>query len=92
MDEGIGRHIVNKLKEKESLKGNQFLDLGTFHQLKLIDTIKLVSIENTFTETMILDIAPKDTKTFSDKLSKELSGKLTFICDKILVLTKYFLE
>ncbi len=28
-DDGIGIHIVNKLKEEESLKGNQFLDLGT---------------------------------------------------------------
>ena len=140
-DEGIGIHIVNKLKEEESLKGNQFLDLGTssmdigyylnndiarmviidciksdddepgtlfkmglddlvskkkenfsLHQLKLIDTIKLVSIENTFPETMILGIVPKDTKTFSDKLSKELTGRLTFVYDKILELIKDFLE
>ena len=140
-DDGIGIHIVNKLKEEESLKGNQFLDLGTssmdigyylnndiarmviidciksdddepgtlfkmglddlvskkkenfsLHQLKLIDTIKLVSIENTFPDTMILGIVPKDTKTFSDKLSKELTGRLTFIYDKILELTKNFLE
>ena len=140
-DDGIGIHIVNKLKEEESLKGNQFLDLGTssmdigyylnndiarmviidciksdddepgtlfkmglddlvskkkenfsLHQIKLIDTIKLVSIENTFPETMILGIVPKDTKTFSDKLSKELTGRLTFIYDKILKFTKDFLE
>ena len=140
-DDGIGIHIVNKLKVEESLKGNQFLDLGTssmdigyylnndiarmviidciksdddepgtlfkmglddlvskkkenfsLHQLKLIDTIKLVSIENTFPETMILGIVPKDTKTFSDKLSKELTGRLTFIYDKILELIKDFLE
>ena len=140
-DDGIGIHIVNKLKEEESLKGNQFLDLGTssmdigyylnndiarmviidciksdddepgtlfkmglddlvskkkenfsLHQLKLIDTIKLISIENTFPETMILGIVPKDTKTFSDKLSKELTGRLTFVYDKILELTKNFLE
>lgn len=140
-DDGIGIHIVNKLKEEESLKGNQFLDLGTssmdigyylnndiarmviidciksdddepgtlfkmglddlvskkkenfsLHQIKLIDTIKLVSIENTFPETMILGIVPKDTKTFSDKLSKELTGRLTFIYDKILELIKDFLE
>ena len=140
-DDGIGIHIVNKLKEEESLKGNQFLDLGTssmdigyylnndiarmviidciksdddepgtlfkmglddlvskkkenfsLHQLKLIDTIKLVSIENTFPETMILGIVPKDTKTFSDKLSKELTGRLTFVYDKILELIKDFLE
>ena len=140
-DDGIGIHIVNKLKEEESLKGNQFLDLGTssmdigyylnndivkmviidciksdddepgtlfkmglddlvskkkenfsLHQIKLIDTIKLVSIENTFPETMILGMVPKDTKTFSDKLSKELTGRLTFVYDKILKLTKDFLE
>ena len=140
-DDGIGIHIVNKLKEEESLKGNQFLDLGTssmdigyylnndiarmviidciksdddepgtlfkmglddlvskkkenfsLHQIKLIDTIKLVSIENTFPETMILGIVPKDTKTFSDKLSKELTGRLTSVYDKILELIKDFLE
>jgi hydrogenase maturation protease len=28
-DDGIGIHIINKLKEEESLNGNQFLDLGT---------------------------------------------------------------
>ena len=28
-DDGIGIHILRKLKDEESLKGNQFLDLGT---------------------------------------------------------------
>ena len=139
-DDGIGIHLINKLKEEECLKGNQFLDLGTssmdiayylnddiarmviidciksddepgtlfkmglddlvskkkenfsLHQLKFIDSIKLVSIENTFPETMILGIVPKDTKTFSDKLSKELIDRLPFVYDKILELIKDFLE
>jgi hypothetical protein len=41
---------------------------------------------------MIIGIVPKDTKTFSDKLSKELTGKLTLVYDKILKLIKDFLE
>ncbi len=41
---------------------------------------------------MILGIVPKDTKTFSDKLSKELTGRLNFIYDKILELIKDFIE
>jgi len=140
-DDGIGIHILRKLKDEETLKGNQFLDLGTssmdigyylnntiarmviidciksdgdepgtlfrmglddlvskkkenfsLHQLKLIDSIKLVSIENDFPETMILGIVPKDTKTFSDKLSKELTGRLPIVYDKILDLIKDFLK
>lgn len=140
-DDGIGIHILRKLKEEESLKENQFLDLGTssmdiayylnddiarmviidciksdgdepgaifrmglddlvskkkenfsLHQLKLIDSIKLVSIENDFPETMILGIVPKDTKTFSDKLSKELAGRVPVVYDKILDLIKDFLK
>lgn len=140
-DDGAGIHILRKLKDEESLKGNQFLDLGTssmdiayylnndiarmviidciksdgdepgaifrmglddlvskkkenfsLHQLKLIDSIKLASIENDFPETMILGIVPKDTKTFSDKLSEELTGRLPIIYDKILCLIKDFLK
>jgi hydrogenase maturation protease len=140
-DDGVGIHILRKLEDEESLKGNQFLDLGTssmdiayylnddiarmviidciksdgdepgalfrmelddlvskkrenfsLHQLKLIDSIKLVSIENDFPETMILGIVPKDTKTFSDKLSEELTGRLPIVYDKILDLIKDFLK
>ena len=140
-DDGIGIHILKKLKDEDTLKGNQFLDLGTssmdigyylnntiarmviidciksdsdepgtlfklgledlvskkkenfsLHQLKLIDSIKLVSIENDFPETMIIGIVPKDTKTFSDKLSKELTGRLPIVYDKILDLIKDFLK
>ena len=73
--------LVSKKKENFSL-----------HQLKLIDSIKLISIENTFPETMILGIVPKDTKTFSDKLSKELIDRLPFVYDRILDLIKDFLK
>lgn len=65
--------LVSKKKENFSL-----------HQLKLIDSIKLISIENNFPETMVLGIVPKDTKTFSDSLSEELIGKVPLIYDKIL--------
>ena len=139
-DDGVGVYVLNKLKEEESLKGNQFLDLGTssmdisyylndntarmviidciksdhdepgtlfklglddlvskkkedfsLHQLKLIDSIKLISIETDFPETMILGIVPKDAKTFSDKLSKELIEKLPIVYDRIVELIEEFL-
>jgi hydrogenase maturation protease len=139
-DDGIGIHILNKLKEEENLKENRFLDLGTssmdigyylnddiarmviidcirsdydepgtlfrmglddlvskkkenfsLHQLKLIDSIKLASIDSDFPDTMILGIVPKDIKTFSDRLSNELIDKLPIVYDKILYLIKEFL-
>lgn len=139
-DDGIGIHILNKLKEEENLKENQFLDLGTssmdigyylnddiarvviidcirsdydepgtlfkmglddlvskkkenfsLHQLKLIDSIKLASIDSDFPDTLILGIVPKDIKTFSDRLSNELIDKLPIVYDKILYLIKEFL-
>lgn len=73
--------LVSKKKENFSL-----------HQLKLIDSLKLVSIENDFPETMVLGIVPKDTKTFSDKLSKELIHRLPVVYDRVLGLIKDFLE
>jgi hydrogenase maturation protease len=140
-DDGIGIHLLRKLKEEESLKGNEFLDLGTssmdigyylesniarmviidciksednepgtlfklglkdlvsksrqnfsLHQLKLIDSLKLVSIENDFPETIILGIVPGDTKTFSDRPSKELNDRFPIIYKKVLELIKDFLE
>ncbi len=139
-DDGIGIHILNKLKEEENLKENRFLDLGTssmdigyylnddiarmviidcirsdydepgtlfrmglddlvskkkenfsLHQIKLIDSIKLASIDSDFPDTMILGIVPKDIKTFSDRLSNELIDKLPIVYDKILYLIKEFL-
>ena len=140
-DDGIGIHLMNKLKEEESLKGNEFLDLGTsamdiayylnnniirmviidciksdsdepgtifkmrvddlvsrrkenlsLHQLELIDSIKLASVENDFPDTMVLGIVPKDIDTLSDRLSKEIIDRLPFIYDRILNLIKDFLK
>jgi len=73
--------LVSKKKENFSL-----------HQLELIDSLKLVSIENDFPETMVLGVVPKDTETLSDRLSKELMDKLPVVYDKILALIKEFLE
>ena len=73
--------LVSKKKENFSL-----------HQLELIDSIKLISIENYFPETMVLGVVPKDTETLSDRLSKELIERLPVVYDKILDLIKEFLE
>ena len=140
-DDGVGVYILSKLEKEESLKKNEFLNLGTssmdiayylnndtarmviidciksdgdepgtlfrmglddlvskkkenfsLHQLELIDSLKLVSIENDFPETMVLGVVPKDTETLSDRLSKELIDKLPLVYDKILALIKEFLE
>ncbi len=72
--------LVSKKKENFSL-----------HQLKLIDSIKLASIDSDFPDTLILGIVPKDIKTFSDRLSNELIDKLPIVYDKILYLIKEFL-
>jgi len=139
-DDGIGIHILQRLKEEENLKGNRFLDLGTssmdigyyindnilkmviidcikseddkpgtlfkmglddlaarkkenfsLHQLKLIDSLKLVSIGNDFPETIILGIVPKDIKTFSEGLSDEMISKFPLIYKKALSLIIDFL-
>ena len=140
-DDGVGIHILRKLKYEETLKGDQFLDLGTssmdigyylnnnitrmviidciksdsdepgtifkmgvddlvskrkenfsLHQLELIYSIKLASVENDFPDTMVLGIVPKDIDTLSDRLSKEIIDRLPFIYDRILNLIKDFLK
>lgn len=139
-DDGVGIHILQRLKEEKSLKGNKFLDLGTssmdigyyindniakmviidcirseddepgslfklrledlaakkrqnfsLHQLKLIDSLKLVSIENDFPETIILGIVPKDIKTFSEGLSDEMISKFPLLYKRVLSLIIDFL-
>jgi hydrogenase maturation protease len=72
--------LVSRKKENFSL-----------HQLELIDSIKLASVENDFPDTMVLGIVPKDTKTFSDRLSKELIDLIPEVYLKILNLIKDFL-
>ena len=139
-DDGIGIHLLRRLKEEKSLKGSEFLDLGTssmdigyyinnniakmiiidsirseedapgtlfklglddlaakkkenfsLHQLKLIDSLKLVSIGSDFPEAMVLGIVPKDTKTISERLSSELIKKFPLIYDKVFTLIIDFL-
>jgi hydrogenase maturation protease len=73
--------LVSKNKETYSL-----------HQLKLIDTLKLTSIETDFPDTIILGVVPHDVSTFSESLSPEILKKFSYIYDRILGVIKDFLE
>lgn len=73
--------LVSKKKESFSL-----------HQLKLIDTLKLVSINTDFPETIILGIVPYDTSTFSEKLSPEIQKIFPDIYSRIFNVIKEFLN
>jgi hydrogenase maturation protease len=72
--------LVSKKKEMFSL-----------HQLKLIDTLKLISIETDFPETIILGIVPHDVSSFSESLSPEIQKIFPGIYDSILGVIKDFL-
>jgi hydrogenase maturation protease len=64
----------------------------SLHQLKLIDTLKLISLDRDFPDTIIVGIAPYDVKTFSDKLSPELEADFNNIYNKALKVIKEYLE
>jgi len=63
----------------------------SLHQLKLVDTIKLASIETDFPETVILGIVPYDAGTFSEDLSPEIRALFPFIYRRVLGIIEEFL-
>ena len=64
----------------------------SLHQLELIDSLKLASIETDFPETIIIGIVPHDISTFSDRLSPELNRIFTDIYSRVLDIIREFLE
>ena len=127
-DEGIGVHIINKLKKINPFHKAQYLDLGTssyelvnfinpqvqkvvlidclktdtvkpgqvvrlsvkdilpetdyklsLHQMKLIDTLKLISIDHDLPEILIIGIIPFDINSFSTNISANLEKRFSLI-------------
>ena len=73
--------LVSRKKESYSL-----------HQIKLIDTLKLVSLDKDFPDTIIIGIVPYDVKTFSEQLSARISGDFPDIYGRVLKVLMEFLE
>ena len=138
-DDGIGIHLLRKLKRENIFRDVEFLDMGTssmdfgyyindrvkkivimdsiksdiepgsiykmglddlvsrkkenfsLHQLELIDTLKLVSLDKDFPETMIIGIVPADVKTLSEKLSIKIGNKFLEIYKNTYELINEFL-
>lgn len=127
-DEGIGVHLINRLKKLNPFPKAQYLDLGTssyelvnfinshvqkvilidclktdtvkpgqvvklsvkdilhetnyklsLHQMKLIDTLKLISIEYNLPEILIIGIVPFDINSFSTNVSPILEERFSLI-------------
>jgi len=139
-DEGLGIHIVNKLKDEGSFKCTEFIDIGTstldigsflsgciqkiviidciktseykagtvfkltlddlrarqlnkfsLHQMELVDSLKLLSIENNLPAVIIIGVVPKDISTFSIELSTEIKTLFPVIIEKTTkVITDFF--
>jgi hydrogenase maturation protease len=132
-DEGVGVHILNRLKKVNTFPNTQYLDLGTssyelinfmnpgvhkivlidcilardanpgqvitlsagdivsevdyklsLHQIKLIDTLKLISIEYNFPDTLIIGIVPFDMHSFSTNLSAKLQERFIPILNTVV--------
>jgi len=87
-DEKPGTIFMLRPEDLVSKKRQDF----SLHQLKLIDTLKLISLDRDFPDTIILGIAPYDVKTFSDHLSPELNAEFADIYNKAVKVIKKFLE
>ena len=87
-DEKPGTIFMLRPEDLVSKKRQDF----SLHQLKLIDTLKLISLDRDFPDTIILGIAPYDVKTFSDQLSPELNTEFADIYNKAVKVIKKFLE
>lgn len=64
----------------------------SLHQLELIDTLKLVSLDKDFPDTIIIGIVPYDIQTLSEELSIEIDKKFSNIYKEICMLIKDFLK
>jgi hydrogenase maturation protease len=87
-DEKPGTIFLLRPEDLVSKKRQDF----SLHQLKLIDTLKLISLDRDFPDTIIIGIAPYDVKTFSDELSPEIEADFKNIFDKVVKVIREFLE
>jgi len=63
----------------------------SLHQIKLIDSLKILSIETDIPESIIIGIVPFDMITYSTSLSDHLSKQLEYIVFKIQNIITNFL-
>jgi hydrogenase maturation protease len=63
----------------------------SLHQLKLIDTLKLISLDRDFPDTIIVGIAPYDIETFSEQLSPGLRADFKDVYVKVVRVIKKYL-
>jgi hydrogenase maturation protease len=86
-DEKPGSIFLLRPKDLVSKKRQDF----SLHQLKLIDTLKLISLDRDFPDTVIVGIAPYDVETFSDQLSPVLEADFEGIYNKVIKVINRFL-
>ena len=64
----------------------------SLHQMKLIDSLKLISIENDLPEILIIGIIPYDVESYSTQLSKMLTKEFSNIIIKVRKIISDFIE
>jgi hydrogenase maturation protease len=64
----------------------------SLHQLKLVDTLKLATIDTEFPETIIIGIVPHDVSTVSENLSSEMKKIFPEVYGRVVKAIKGFLE
>ncbi len=81
--EGAEPGQVAKLSLKDILPDTDYQ--LSLHQIKLIDTLKLISIEYNLPEILIIGIVPFDMNSFSTKLSEDLQERFSLILDTVVL-------
>ena len=80
--DGVKPGQVVKLSVKDILSETDYK--LSLHQIKLIDTLKLISIEYNFPEILIIGIVPFDMNSFSTNLSANLQERFSLILNAVV--------
>lgn len=81
---------VVRLTVKDILSDNEWK--LSLHQMKLIDSLKLISIEYDIPEILIIGISPFDTKTYSTSLSENLKTQFSSIIEMVVQYIHEFVD
>jgi hydrogenase maturation protease len=81
---------VVELTVEDIISGNN--SKLSLHQMKLIDTLKLISIDFDTPEILIVGIVPFDNKSYSTNISDELEKIKDSIVDRVKSIISEFLE
>ena len=80
--DGVKPGQVVKLSVKDILTETDYK--LSLHQIKLIDTLKLISIEYNLPEILIIGIVPFDMNSFSTNLSANLQERFSLILNAVV--------